>query len=198
MRRKRVVLIHNLKLFPIKNRLICVGGEMSRLRNTLIVAVFIFIVAMVSGCNGRGIELQDGDTNVTNEMDELISSYIISKYTSSNRSTEKQFEVHKVYGTSKSNGILSVYMWSYFGGFNKSTGVENQSGHSLPAVMQLKRDGERYSVIKYVEPQDGSLYSSSLKKMFPKKYLKFVQQDAGNIKHLQSEMDSKVKKWLME
>ena len=47
-----------------------------------------------------------------------------------NANTEKQFEVHKVYGTSESNEVLNVYLWSYYGGFNKSTGLENQAGLS--------------------------------------------------------------------
>ena len=37
---------------------------------------------------------------------------------------------------------------------------------------------------------------SSLEKMFPTKYVKYAQQDAGNIDDLQKEMDDKVKKWL--
>ncbi|WP_121662198.1 hypothetical protein [Metabacillus litoralis] len=63
-------------------------------------------------------------------------------------------------------------MWSFYAGFNKSTGIEEQSGHSLPAVIQLSKKEENYSVIEYIEPQDGSLYQSSLEKMFPKKILK--------------------------
>lgn len=140
--------------------------------------------------------LQDGDKQITEEMDEVISNYIIQKYSSSYYDTEKQFEVHKVYGRSESGGILTVYMWSYFGGFNKSTGLESQSGHSLPAVIKLREKDGNFSVIKYTEPQDGSLYQSSLKKMFPKKYIVYAQLDSGNIGDLQKEMDKKVKQWL--
>ena len=87
-------------------------------------------------------------------------------------------------------------MWSYYGGFNKYIGIENQVGHSLPAVINLSKEGKEYSVIEYFEPQDGNLYLSSLKKMFPEKYLKLIQQDSGNIEELQNEMDEKVKEWL--
>ncbi|MGD8189513.1 hypothetical protein ACQCN2_05850 [Brevibacillus ginsengisoli] len=158
----------------------------------------LFVAVLLTGCNGNGIELKDGDKNITVEMDEVISNYIIQKYLSSYAHTEKQFEVHKVYGTSESNGVLSVYMWSYYGGFNKSSGEEIQSGHSLPAVIRLKKNDAHYSVIEYIEPQDGDLYQSSLKKMFPEKYFKLAQQDIGNIKDLQKEMDTKVQQWLGE
>ena len=58
------------------------------------------------------------------------------------------------------------------------------------------KEGEAYSVIEYTEPEDGSWYLASLKKMFPEKYLKLVQQDSGKIEELQKEMDEKVKQWL--
>ena len=160
--------------------------------------LLLVVAALLTGCNGNGIELIDGDKNITVEMDEMISDYIIQKYSPSYFDTEKQFEVHRVYGTSESNGVLSVYIWSYYGGFNKSTGIENQAGHSLPAVIRLKEEAERYAVIEYIEPQDGDWYQSSLKKMFPEKYVKKAHQDAGNIKDLQKEMDKKVKQWLEE
>ncbi|NGM80940.1 hypothetical protein G5B47_00785 [Paenibacillus sp. 7124] len=171
---------------------------MNILRNIIIITILLFGVAFISGCNENEINLKDGDRHLTEEINEVISNYIIQNYSSSYGATEKQFEVHKVYGTSESNGVLSVYIWSYYGGFNKSTGTETQAGHSLPAVIQLKKDAEHFSVIKYIEPQDGSLYQSSLRKMFPEKYLKLTQQNAGNLKDLQKKMDKKVKQWLKE
>lgn len=158
----------------------------------------LLVVALLVGCNNSGKELKDGDKHITVEMDEEISNFIIHKYATSYLNTEKQFEVHKVYGTSESDGILNVYMWSYYGGFNKSTKTQNQAGHSLPAVIQLKKAKEHYSVIGYAEPQEGSMYQSSLEKMFPKKYVKLAQRDAGNIKGLEKEMDEKVNHWLNE
>ena len=168
------------------------------MRNTFksSILLLLFGAFLLAGCSGNEVTLQDGDKNISEEMDEVISNYIIQKYLSSYYDTEKQFEVHKVYGTNESDGVISVFMWSYYGGFNKSTGIENQAGHSLPAVIRLRKKEENYSVIEYTEPQDGSLYQSSRKKMFPKKYLKLAQQDSGNIGDLQKEMDKKVKQWL--
>jgi len=171
---------------------------MKILMDKLKIFLLLFITALLAGCNEDGIKLKDGDNHISIEMNEVISNYILQTYESSYPDTEKQFEVHKIYGTSESNGVLTVYMWSYYGGFNKSTGLENQAGHSLPSVIRLKKDEEHYSVIKYIEPEDGSLYQSSLKKMFPKKYLKLVHEDTGNIKDLDKEMKKKVESWLDE
>jgi hypothetical protein len=174
-------------------------GGVEHLRNTFkssILLLLLFGALLLAGCIGNEVNLQDGDKHINEEKNEVISEYIIQKYSSIYLDTEKQFEVHKVYGTNESDGVITVYMWSYYGGFNKSTGIENQAGHSLPAVIRLSKKEENYSVIEYTEPQDGSLYQSSLKKMFPKKYLKLAQQDSVNIEDLQKEMDRKVKQWL--
>ncbi|WP_127585389.1 hypothetical protein [Paenibacillus koleovorans] len=167
---------------------------MSILRN---IAVLLVLAVLVAGCSGKEARLQDGDSGLTEEVHQVISDHIVQKYSSVYGGTEKQFEVHRVYGSSEeSDGILSVYMWSYYGGFNRSSGTKNQSGHSLPAVVKLKEAGGEYSVVKYTEPEDGSGYLPSLKKMFPEKYLKSAQQGAGNIGDLQVEMDRKVNQWL--
>jgi len=178
--------------------------------------VMIAVVCILSACekeensgaansSGKVVSSETQDTqhthhenHFTEEMDEVISNYIVQKYSSVYYQTEKQFEVHEVYGTSESSGIITVYMYSYFGGFNKFTGIENQAGHSLPAVIRLKKKASGYVVTEYTEPKDGDLYQSSLQKMFPKKYLEMVQNKSGTIENLQKEMDSKVQQWLDE
>ncbi|MGF3104608.1 hypothetical protein [Rossellomorea sp. DUT-2] len=162
------------------------------------VRVLLLLLAAVlfAGCNGKELNMIEGDKQITKQIDNAISQYIIQNYSTSYYGTEKQFEVHKVYGTSKTDGVLSVYMWSYYGGFNKATGIEAQSGHSLPAVIRLSKEEETYSVIEYIEPKDGSMYQSSLEKMFPAKYVKSAQRDSGNIGGLQKEMEKKVNKWI--
>ena len=169
------------------------------MRNGLKIAGVLLIMAaiLLTGCKKEKETLSDGDKQITEEMDTVISDYIIDKYSSSSyMQTEKQFEVHKVYGTSESDGVITVYMWSFFGGFNRSDGLEEQTGHSLPAIIKLSKNEGGYEVTDYKEPQDGSLYSSSIKKLFPEKYIKQIHQDTGNIGDLQQEMDEKVKQWL--
>ncbi|UXH46345.1 hypothetical protein N5C46_09995 [Rossellomorea vietnamensis] len=158
--------------------------------------ILVMSAVLLASCNDKGLNLTDGDKQITPQIDDAISHYIVKKYATSYYGTEKQFEVHKVYGTSEKDGILSVYMWSYYGGFNQANGLEAQSGHSLPALIRLKQEGDAYSVIDYTEPQDGSMYQSSLEKMFPAKYVKSARRDNGNIGGLEKKMDKKVKAWL--
>lgn len=160
--------------------------------------LLLFCGIFLSACTDKEVKLKDGNTHLSDELNKTISNYIVQQYSTPSQNTDKQFEVHKVYGSSEKNDVTTVYFWSYYGGFNKSTGTENQSGHSLPAVIQLKKESDHYTVVKYTEPEDGDLYQSSIKKMFPKKYLKRVYNDSGNSKDLEKEMDLQVKQWLEE
>jgi hypothetical protein len=158
--------------------------------------VFLMLTAsLLSACNYHS-DVTDGDKKVTPEMDQVISNYIVQKYKTAYGETDKQFEVHKIYGTSGSGNTLDVYMWSYYGGFNKSQGTKAQSGHSLPALVRLEKNDGHYEVTKYKEPEDGSLYPSSIKKMFPEKYVKKAADDSGNIGGLEKKMDKKVENWI--
>ncbi|MHA6483602.1 hypothetical protein ACX1C1_17075 [Paenibacillus sp. strain BS8-2] len=159
---------------------------------------------LLAGCSGQVVNshyennLQDGDNQLTEEMNEIISDHIIQKYATIYQSTEKQFEVHGVYGTNESDGVITVYMWSYFGGFNQSTGLDTQVGHSLPAVIQLSEKEGTYSVLAYTEAEDGNSYQPSIEKMFPSKYLRLVRHSRGIMKDLKKEMDEKVNAWLVK
>ena len=161
--------------------------------------LFIMILSVfLVGCAPDSPEIKDGNAHVTQEMDYVISAYVVEKYKKLYHPSEKQFEVHKIYGTSEYKGIINVYMWSYFGGFNKDSGVNNLSGHSLPAFIQLKKVDSGYEVIKYTEPKDGNQYASSIKKMFPEKYVKIAVNDTDTIDDLEKEMKEQVEGWLQE
>ena len=81
---------------------------------------FILILSLfLVGCVPKTLEIKDGNAHITKEMDEVISAYIVEKYKDIYYPSDKQFEVHKIYGSSEYKGTINVYMWSYFGGFNK-------------------------------------------------------------------------------
>ncbi|MBD2870972.1 hypothetical protein [Paenibacillus arenilitoris] len=166
--------------------------------------VFLITVACVLGACSNGREQAPveqpagGGRQVTEEMHEAISDYIVRKYGSVYEQAEKLFEVHKVYGASESDGIISVYMHSYFGGFNRATGLENQAGHSLPAVIRLKKEETGYVVTGYTEPMDGNQYTDSLKNMFPEPFLEQALKGGGSGEELRKEMEDRVKRWLEE
>lgn len=140
----------------------------------------------------------DGDEQVTEQMHRVISDYIIAQHKEmGHQQTDIQFEVHKVYGTMQENDIITVYLWSFYNSFNRATGSEVVSGTSIPTtVISLRPSGESYEVVDYLIPKDGSESYSSIKEMFPEKYLDNTMQNTSNIEDLHSEMNEKVKQWL--
>jgi hypothetical protein len=162
------------------------------------VVYILFLLFIISGCNNSSEKLIDGKVQISEEIDNMISDYIIQNSSKAYADTDKKFEVHRIYGTSEENGVITVYLHSYFGGFNKKTGNAMQGGHSLPALMKIKKGSTGYSVIDYQEPKDGDLYKPSLEKMFPERYSKIELLRTGDIKDLEKEMDEKVNRWLMQ
>jgi hypothetical protein len=109
----------------------------------------ILLSVFLISCSSDASTLTNGDAHVTEEMNEEISNYLVTKNANMYAPTDKQFEVHRIYGTSEADGIIHVYLWSYYSGFNVSTGFEEQSGHSLPALIHLKENEDGYEVVKY-------------------------------------------------
>lgn len=142
-------------------------------------------------------QLTDGDSEVTEEMHQVISEYIIGQKNSSQH-TDVQFEVHKVYGALQEGDTTAIFMWSYYNSFNKATGKEEVTGASLPVKIVLQNIDGNYEVTHYEEALDGSMYVESIKNMFPEQYVDEALQQPGNIKDLLVEMRQKVDAWFDE
>ena len=155
--------------------------------------ILTLILILFSGCSSS----KEQNVQVTKEMNEIITNHIKEHYKNVYHSGDRQFEAHKVYGAKENRGIVSIYIFSVYKEYRKDEPTE-RSGHSLPALVKLKKDGDTYKVIKYREPEDGSLYARSIKKMFPKEFAKQASLDAGNVPELHEQIDEEVQKWLKE
>ncbi|MFK5707531.1 hypothetical protein [Lysinibacillus boronitolerans] len=155
--------------------------------------ILTLTLILFSGCSSS----KGQDIQVTKEMNEIITNHIKEHYKNVYHSGDRQFEAHKVYGAKENRGIVSIYIYSVYKEYRKDEPTE-RSGHSLPALVKLKKDGDTYKVIKYREPEDGSLYANSIKKMFPKEFAKQASLDAGNVPELHEQIDEEVQKWLKE
>ncbi|MGD6963594.1 hypothetical protein ACQCVB_15385 [Fictibacillus phosphorivorans] len=159
-------------------------------RITVITWSLLFLLA---GCTSFR---SSNEVKVTSEMNELISDYIIQHYDGVYPETDKQFEVHKIYGAKETGGVTSVYLYSLFLGFNQKTKTEGQSGHSVPAIIKLRSEGGKYVIAHYEEPRDGADFKRSLYKIFPRKYAGKALEDTKNSADLQEEMKQKAEMWL--
>jgi hypothetical protein len=155
--------------------------------------IFVSMILLLSGCS---IRFNTSGVEVTQEMNEAITDYILKEYKEVYPSTDKQFEAHKIYGAKESGGVTTIYLYSYYMGVNKRTKTEGQSGHSVPAVIKLNYKKGNYVVSNYKEPEDGDFFKNSLYKIFPRKYAAQVLKDTENSAGLQKEVQKKVEEWL--
>ncbi len=113
-------------------------------------------------------------------LNEAIAKAIIdeNKPSYKNCDTECAAEGHIIYDIDISeNKIYKVYLLTEFNNF----GFENgyfiaKSGGRIPAVMTFERTTDGYNLLNTEYAQDGSLYVSSIKAMFPKKFQNRVIQ----------------------
>ncbi len=156
-----------------------------------------FIIFVISVFIGLFIFLNGGTkVKVTQQMDDTITQYIKDKYKNVYNKNEKhkQFEAHKVYGAKEKFNIITVYIYSVYKEFNPAT-FEQSAGHALPARIRLLKQQKHFKVISYTEPEDGELYTSSVKRMFPKEYTRKVFQDTGNLSYLDHEIEEEFRDW---
>lgn len=131
-------------------------------------------------------------------LDEAISSYIIDRNVNIYPKSDKQFEVHKIYGTREENGVINVYMHSFYEGYSFVNGkLKAQGGGASPIVITLKKKNNKYTGIQYKGPKSGEVdYDESIKEMFPKEYYEKLTKDSTVHSEINEQMRTKVVAWL--
>jgi len=84
---------------------------------------------------------------------------------------ETETEGHIILSVKEENRTVKVYTVASFGAFGFENGVFTKVSGSgaIPTVMIFSKDeDDDYNLLEYKEPQDGSLYTKSIKNMFPK------------------------------
>lgn len=156
---------------------------------------FLLLVLIISGCSSTNVSNTNKFT-ITKEINDIISNYIINSYKEVYPKTDKQFEEHKIYGYEENKNIISIYMFSRYESFNKESKSKSLTGHAFPVLIKLEKIGSQYKVIDYKEPANGSDYKSSIKKMYPSKYVNMAINDNTSSKELEEEISRKVIQWL--
>jgi hypothetical protein len=163
------------------------------MRKNINVLIFnILLLSFFVGCSST----VNSESKVTEKMNKEISKYIINFHKDTYIETDKQIEKHKVYGIDQIGDSYKIYMYSLYEGYNLDTKDQVQSGHSFPVFIELKKDGNSYTVTEYKEPESGENYSSSIKEIFPAKYEKMALDDTSPNKELKKDINKEIKEWL--
>lgn len=129
---------------------------------TALLITIISILLLLNGCS----EISE---NITPEMEAAVVKAILTEDEAEYWNGECSAEGHIIFASETKNNI--IYVYTYIS--NVSFGFENGnfvdiSGAQMPAVFEFNADNYESIGISY--PEDGVMYSSSIKKMFPKKY----------------------------
>ncbi|MBK5461938.1 MULTISPECIES: hypothetical protein [Peribacillus] len=157
----------------------------------LIMSVFLTFSILLIGCSNSSSKV-----TITKEMDQIVSDTIMEQNKDTLSVTDKKFEAHKIYGADEKDGVISIYLYALYEGYNKSTGTEVQAGGSYPARIKLAKDENGYVLKEYKKPEEGGEFIDSLEDLFPSKYSKQVFKDQGNSADLGEHIQKQVKKWL--
>ncbi len=171
---------------------------MKKYFNNLILIVFSLILILSVGCNSLKVTNNKNiEIAATPEMNEVISNYISDHYSSILTNAAKVFEAHKVYAIEENDGLLNVYIYTLFEGYSFANGkFGSPCGGSNPALIVLRRDKDKFNVVKFEQPKDGSECGPSIKKMFPRKYAKESMSDSSHDLGLDEQVKLKAKEWL--
>lgn len=142
----------------------------------------------------------EGDTLTTSNLEKAVSLAIKGQRTAYGLG-EVATEGHLILDTEEKDGTVKVYTLASYGafGFENDIFTKVSGSGAIPTVITLAKSAKgEYSLLEYKEPIDGSGYTPSIKKMFPRKlqsrvfstdkdYLDLVkQQEAQATEYLKS------------
>jgi bla regulator protein BlaR1 len=113
---------------------------------------------------------------------------------------ETSTEGHIILDTEEQNGTVKVYAIASAGNFGFENGVFTKISGSgaIPTVITLSRKNGEYTLLEYKEPMDGSGYTDSIKKMFPRRFWDRVLSDHGDYAALKKQEENQAREYLKQ
>jgi len=171
----------------------------------LIIFSLIFIIGIwyinLRITNNKNVGIVSDNKNIETKsegvINETISNYIEDYYSHILTNADKVFEAHKSYSIEQKDGLINVYIYTLFEGYAFANGKFGFScGGSNPALIVLRKDKDKFTVVKFEQSKDGTEYGPSIRKMFPRKYAEEAMEDTGRDLGLETQIKSNAKEWL--
>lgn len=144
-----------------------------------------------------------GGTSANSEIDASLSAAVgkAVKNFGENSYSKGEFasEGHEILDVEEKNNVVKVYTISSFGYFGFQNGIFTiiSGSGAIPTVITFSRNNNSYSLKEYKEPEDGSGYSESIKKMFPKKlWDKVLSKDDSVSSKLSTQQEAQAEQYL--
>ena len=177
------------------------GGDEVKLKKhfkSLILIFFSVILIISIGCsNSKITDNKNIEPESKRVINEVTSNYIMEYYSHILTNADKIFEAHKLYAIEQKDGLINVYIYTLFEGYAFANGKFGSScGGSNPALVVLRKDKDKFTVVKFQQPEDGDECGPSIKRMFPRKYAEEAMSDSGRDLGLEKQIKLNAKEWL--
>ena len=155
-------------------------GVKSRIKSVLrykkpafwVVSVGALLVAVLAVCFLTNPKTA-GNSLVSPELDAAVSEAILNENANKSWSGECPTEGHVILGADETDTKAVVYAIEEFNSFGFYSGYfVDVGGHRVPAVFRFNKVDENYVLDRIDYAEDGSGYTSSIKRLFPKEYQK--------------------------
>ena len=108
-------------------------------------------------------------------LDKAVSEAILSDHSTPGYHGECETESHYVLGTKETGDGITVYLIAEYRWFGFCNGYfTNAGGGNIPVVYTFEETADGYRRIAKEEAEDGSHYTSSIKRLFPARYARKV------------------------
>ena len=136
----------------------------------VIAAVAVCIIAACCFMTNRG---RPTDTDIDRDvLEQAVSNAILEHNRGHYHPGECVSEAHTILGAEELDGKVTVYCHVSYSEYVFENGYFTQgSGGSNPAVIYFDKTPDGLTFDRIKEPEDGTHYSRSINRMFPKKYL---------------------------
>ena len=145
---------------------------MKKNRKLTVSLLVVLIVALVLvGCN----------KSISKELDSDIEKYIhdtmVYEEENGARPVDACFISNGILGVEKNGDVTTVYLWQLGGCYiiDEEGKPVDDSGWSIPFKIEVKPEGDSYTIVNTEMPKDGSEYMTSIKEIFPASIVKDIE-----------------------
>ena len=140
---------------------------------SIILAVFVLALGF-SACTKTATQPADADGDA---IEQAVYAYLAEECSKSYDKADACIPTMNILGTEvAANDDVTVYGDFWVENYDiKGDTLECVSGGHYPGVMHLQKDGDAYTVTKFENPEDGSNFDSTAKKLFGSYYDTWVK-----------------------
>lgn len=120
------------------------------------------------------------DTTVGADLESVLKDYIKAEEGVTSKDGQVFVSVD-IFGSREDNETIKVYLWALVQEYGWADDLIEGSGSSIPMMIEVKRNGDKYEPMSITMPRDGGYYTEDLKKIFPSEYQDRLTARQGNV-----------------